>query len=217
MIKLRDIMTQDVVSIGPEMSIRDAMSLLSARHITGVPVIAGGEVVGIVTSTDLLAFASELPGTPAERRDQSELVEWQATDEAEASMIADAEPPASFYAALWDNDGADVALRFASVAGPESSALDEHTVEEAMTRSPIRKLPSDTTLPVAADFMRHYGVHRVLVMDRESLQGIVTATDIANAVADHKLTERTFVFGGSAGKPAHSEPTLGSHLRRAGD
>ena len=51
--------------------------------------------------------------------------------------------------------------------------------------------------------------------------GIVTSTDIANAVASHKLRESQYVFGKEShftgqpgGKPSHPETTLGAQLAR---
>ncbi len=60
MLKLKDIMTTDVATATPDMTLRDAMSLLSDRHISGAPVIDGGKVVGVFSATDLLAYISEL-------------------------------------------------------------------------------------------------------------------------------------------------------------
>lgn len=79
------------------------------------------------------------------------------------------------------------------VGGPEWNALDEHTVEEAMTRD-LFALPPETSVELAADRMRTAGVHRVLVMQEPTLVGIVTTKDIADAVADHKLTTHRYVF-----------------------
>ena len=45
-----------------------------------------------------------------------------------------------------------------------------------------------TPVELAADKMRTAGVHRALVIDEDALIGIVTTTDIADAVADHRLT-----------------------------
>jgi hypothetical protein len=42
-------------------------------------------------------------------------------------------------------------------------------------------------------------VHRVLVMDGESLIGSVTTRGIASAVADHEPTTRTYVFDRKSG------------------
>ena len=63
MLKLRDIMTTDVVTASPELSLREAMDLLSSRHITGAPVVAGGKVVGVFSASDLLAFLSDFDGS----------------------------------------------------------------------------------------------------------------------------------------------------------
>jgi CBS domain-containing protein len=47
---------------------------------------------------------------------------------------------------------------------------------------------------LAAANMERKGIHRVLVVDDQQLVGIVTTMDITRAVADHRLTNRTFVF-----------------------
>ena len=223
MTRLRDIMTREVVSVSPDLSIRDAMSLLSTRHISGVPVVIGKDIVGVVTSNDLMAFASELPGAPTEQAERVEFGETPIRDEDESEM--ELEPPGAFFTELWDNAGADVTVRFAGISGAEWNVLDEHTVEEAMTRAPICSVPGDTTLPAAAEFMRLHGIHRVLVTEEEGkFVGIVTATDIANAVGSHKVREREYVFGKEAhftgqpgGKPPHPETVLGARLPRDAD
>ena len=218
MTRVRDIMTKDVITIAPDLTIRDAMSLLSTRHISGAPVVAGGDIVGVITSTDLMGFAAELPGAPAELQDQVEFGEFAERDDDMPER--ELEPAGTFFTDLWDDAGADAAVRFAGVTGPEWNVLDAHTVEEAMTRSPIFRLPGDTTLPAAAEFMRAHGVHRILVTDAEGLVGIVTATDLSNAVADHKLREVAYVFGAPRPDPLkapHHEVTLGSRLERSAD
>ncbi len=65
MLKLRDIMTTDVVTATPDMSLREAMEMLSSRHISGAPVTAGGKVVGIFSASDLLSFLVDLEGAEA--------------------------------------------------------------------------------------------------------------------------------------------------------
>lgn len=190
MLRLRDIMTKNVISIAHDMSIRDAMAVLASRHISGAPVREGGRVVGVISNTDLLAFASELPRAPTQTPAVTDDADLSLMDEQDA--IDDA-PSATFFVDMWDDVGADAAARIAQSNGPEWDVLDDHVVEEAMTRLPLVSIPSVTTLSVAADFMRQHDVHRLLVMDNDQLVGIVTATDIADAVADHKLREQTIV------------------------
>lgn len=93
------------------------------------------------------------------------------------------------------DEESDVTERFNEI-GTRRAASDwftEHTVSEVMNHR-ICALPSNTRVDQAADFMRTAAIHRVLVMDDGVLVGIVSMTDIAEAVADHKLTERTYVF-----------------------
>jgi CBS domain-containing protein len=219
MTRLRDIMTREVVSVPPDVSIRDAMSLLSSRHISGVPVVVGRDIVGVITSTDLMAFAAELSSAPGERDDQVPLEELPASDGRHRDI--ELEPFGRFFTGLWEDADADVTARFANVGDPLLDALDTHTVDEAMTRRPIYSVSADSTLPVAAEFMRSHGIHRVFVTEKGKFVGIVTSTDIANAVAGHKLRGPQYVFGKEAhftgtptGKPAHPETTLGARLAR---
>src|SRR5688572_30516759 len=186
MTTLREIMTKDVVTIAPDVTIRDAMSLLSSRHISGAPVVAGDSIAGVVSATDLMAFAAEHPGAPAEREFNEDAEELPPDENEEEDPDAEREldPKARFYTELWDNAGADTTVRFSVNDGPEWNVLDEHTVEEVMTRAPILTLPGDTPIPKAAEFLREHGVHRILVSDGGKLAGIATATDIGLRASD---------------------------------
>lgn len=55
MLTAADVMTTDVVTVGPDAPIREIAQLLSARRISGVPVVdASGILVGIVSEGDLI-------------------------------------------------------------------------------------------------------------------------------------------------------------------
>lgn len=55
---VNDIMTREIVTIGAEASIGDAIELLLARRISGLPVVdQTGKLVGILTEFALLALA----------------------------------------------------------------------------------------------------------------------------------------------------------------
>lgn len=197
MLRLNEIMTRDVVTVPEEMSVRDAMSLFATRHITGAPVVSQGKVVGVVSLTDLAELAAASPGSPTGRPDSQ--AEWGEWDE-ETDMPEGTEPPSAFFSDLWDDAGAEVSERMRVTEGPEWSALDQTSVSEAMTRH-ICSLSPTTAVDYAADFMRTSGIHRVLVMDGDQLLGLVSTSDITDAVADHKLDRRVYVFGPAQGKP----------------
>jgi Predicted transcriptional regulator, contains C-terminal CBS domains len=149
MLKLRDIMTRDVVSAAPDLTIREAMELLSERHVSGAPVVDGGKVVGVFSATDLLAFLADLSDmTPS--------------------------------------------LTFTRRKG-RTTPLEDVTVDEVMTRK-IQALRPDIPVDEAAAFMGKKQIHRVLVMEGDVLLGIVSTSDVAKAVAQHLIRNRTYVF-----------------------
>jgi CBS domain-containing protein len=182
MIRLRDIMTAEVVTIDADASLRDAMALLRDKNVTGVPVLEGSRVVGVVGVADILDFEVETPPVPAEMTSQ---VEWGGLEEEVASEDEEEELEA-FYTDMWDDAGADVVERFAHDTSPEWDLLSEHTVEEVMTQTLFR-LPPDTELSEAARYMIHHGIHRVLVMEEDDLLGIVTSTDFVRVVAKRRV------------------------------
>jgi predicted transcriptional regulator len=190
MLRLRDIMTREIVSVSPDLSIRDAMTLFSERHIGGAPVIANNKLVGVVTLTDLVELASGMNGVPTERPDPVEWGEFEDT----LAWVDDEETPVAFYTDMWDDSGADVTERIAATEGPEWNALEDYTVAEAMNRR-IASLAPDTAVEDAAELMRRVGIHRVLVIESGQLVGIVSTKDVSDAVAAHRLTTTRFVFG----------------------
>ena len=200
MLRLRDIMTADVATVTPETTIREAMETLAQRHVSGAPVVQAGTLVGVVTSSDLMTFAAALSGVPTERELGDALgEEVERTPEDETDSEADC--PGAYFYEMWEDAGADVAERMARAASPEWNVLEEHDVSEVMTRSPLVTLSADATAEEAADLMRRNRIHRVLVTDGGTLAGIVSALDIATAVADHRFTTRTFVFDHPRGAP----------------
>jgi CBS domain-containing protein len=66
MLTARDIMTREVVIIGPEASVETLARLLEERRISGVPVLdAQGGLVGVVTQSDLVQRSRDLDLPPA--------------------------------------------------------------------------------------------------------------------------------------------------------
>ncbi len=50
---VEEIMTREVVTVSPEMTIREAASLMLEHRIAGLPVLAGDNLVGIITESDI--------------------------------------------------------------------------------------------------------------------------------------------------------------------
>ena len=162
MLRLHDIMTRDIVTLSPEHTLREAMSILVSRHISDAPLTCNRIVVGVVSLTDLADLASSAPGVPTERPQHPDWGEW------DDPMDMSDEPTTEYFRQLWDDAGAEVSERITESGGPEWGPLQEHTVAEAMTRD-VRSLPSTTSVEDGARFMRQASIHRVLVMDDAQL------------------------------------------------
>lgn len=52
----REVMAEDVVTIGPNATVREASKKLAAGAFHALPVVDGETLVGIVTSTDLILY-----------------------------------------------------------------------------------------------------------------------------------------------------------------
>lgn len=189
MLKVRDIMTADVVTVSPDLSLRDAMELFSSRHISGAPVAVGGKVVGVVAASDLLALAASLPGVPTERDDGPEDDDWELAEE----WTEGEEPPAGYFSELWSDIDAEVPERMSHPDSPDWNALEAHTVDEAMTRR-VCALRPEVGVRAAADFMRSAHVHRVIVMQDGKLVGIVSTMDLVGAIAEGRLVSQRYAF-----------------------
>lgn len=147
MLKVKDIMTPDVLTLAPDLSVREAAEIFSTERLGGAPVVKLGKLIGMLTAQDLLDFIASLPTEPAEVR-----------------------------------------------AVSEHGILDDHVVEEAMTRGPLRTLSPEMPADRAAAIMKEERVHRLPVIEGERLVGIVSTVDFVRAVAERRLSHRTFVF-----------------------
>lgn len=58
---VKDIMTEEVISVSPDMEITQAARLLIDKRINGIPVVRGEELVGILCQSDLIAQQKEFP------------------------------------------------------------------------------------------------------------------------------------------------------------
>lgn len=57
--KVRDVMTYDPVTVDPEDTIQEAAERMLDYQVSGLPVITGGQVVGIITESDIFRLVVE--------------------------------------------------------------------------------------------------------------------------------------------------------------
>ena len=180
MLRLRDIMTTNVLTVSPDAPLGEVADLLARNRVIGIPVVAGRRVLGVVTTGDLLAVLGSTPSR----------IEAEAGDDAPAADMTvlddDSDEAALYFTDLWAEDVSDLSERFERAAGAARDPFDDHVVADAMT--PVRHvLGPGAPVRAAADLMRRTGDHRVLVMKDRELLGIVTTSDIVRAVSEGRL------------------------------
>jgi len=171
-LKLRDIMTREVVVVSEDMTLRRALELFAQRHITGAPVVKGMTVVGVVSTTDLLTFVASAPERGEEAEDTNRRAGgWDELPPGESdglpSLEEENEPAATYFTELWSAPSPDAEARLRVGASGALDVLEEHTVDEVMTRDVVA-LPPDTAVTaaaVAADFHQPLDVHRDLLAE----------------------------------------------------
>lgn len=57
---VEDIMTKDVVTVDPDKTIEEAVSLMVGHRIKKLPVVDGGKLVGIITASDIIVIEPKL-------------------------------------------------------------------------------------------------------------------------------------------------------------
>jgi len=88
---VRDVMQSKVITIGPETTLPQAIRLAAERRVRHLPVVDGGELVGIVSDRDLkLAMAS--PATSLEAHELSYLLNRLAVSELMTTAVITVNP-----------------------------------------------------------------------------------------------------------------------------
>jgi CBS domain-containing protein len=177
-------MTEEVVTVEPENTLRDVIEVLSSNEVSAAPVVSGGRVIGVISKSDILDFLASTPGVPSARVGFSEWGEIESPEEEDE----DADESMAFYTDLWDDAGADVVERFLEPEAPEWDLLNGYTASSLMTRR-IEALSSDASVAEAARQLLERKVHRLIVLDGSALRGIVSMTDLVRLIATERLPE----------------------------
>lgn len=180
MLAVRDIMQTDVVTVTMAQSARELARLLADQEISGVPVLdASGELVGVVSSTDLVRLAADESGV--EVRPAGLGVDPIRDPEAYEN---DVDPETDPYGFFLPEDSPFRGQRLLE-AWPDSE-FDSVAVADIMTPVSFSVTP-DTPVSELCQFLVRGRIHRAIVAEREQLVGIVSSADVLKAVADGRL------------------------------
>jgi CBS domain-containing protein len=151
--KVKDVMNPKVVFCKPDDTVREAAKILKEKNISGVPVLEGDELVGIISEGDLLKLLIIpekgdlwLP-SPFEVIEVPirELIGWEDTKK----MLSD---------------------------------VGSTRLEEIMTKN-VHTISSEASVEEASEHMVRHRINRLPVTENNHVVGIVTRGDIIEGLA----------------------------------
>lgn len=151
------VMSPGVVSVEEDDSIQDAMRKITEHHVSGVPVVdRENRCIGVISTSDIVAFIEA----------DQEFLEGQ---------IPRSDNWFNPETQKWEE------LQFS----PELlGEYDLVKVSEAMTSDPVTVTPA-TPIDAVARILIEHSIHRILVVDDEQrLQGVISAMDFVQLIAD---------------------------------
>src|SRR5664279_5333242 len=146
--KIKDVMNPNVVFCKPDDTVREIAKILKENDISGVPVIEGEELVGIVSEGDLLKLLI-IP-------EKGEL--WL------PSPFEVIEVPIREYLG-WEDTKKIL------------SDVGSTKIEEIMTRD-VHTISSEASVEEASEHMVRHRINRLPVIEDDRVVGIVTRGDI---------------------------------------
>jgi len=167
--KVEEVMQRDVVTVTSETSVRELIRLLVSSQISGVPVVTdGGEIVGVVSNTDVVRLGARDGEVPRGT------LRWE-------PRVVPPEEVEDDDAASYFGLGED--WRYPNQ--DQGDTLDEglfegFTVGDIMTSAAFTVEPGDSVGDVAK-FLLTGRIHRALVVEDGQLKGIVTTFDLLRA------------------------------------
>jgi CBS domain-containing protein len=154
------VMTKDVYSVSPEMTILEMDQAFISGQLSGAPVVSNGRLVGVVSRSDVLRALS------------GELREQRAISEYYREPVSTGLSSLEFLA----RESERIAERMRSLR-----------VKDVMTQPPRTVGPGDAIESVA-QLMTSEGLHRLPVTDGERLVGLVTSLDMTRLVWEFGLS-----------------------------
>ena len=154
--KVANVMTPTVISVTPDTTVRECIKLLRENKISGVPVVAGRNIVGIITENDVLSLLEIPEHTGYWLPSPLEIIEVPVREIIERLELRDS----------------------------MSEDVGEWTVDRVM-KKPVHTIEGDEDIETATEHMIRHKINRLPVVDATGqLIGIVTRGDIIRGIAE---------------------------------
>ena len=153
-----EVMTRTLVTITPDCSIPQLEKVLAEHEIGAVPVLDRGKLAGIVSRADV--------------------VRRICVERSVAEVVSEADIDLSGF-----NQKPSAAAEFTEIAEQLGCRIDHLTAADVMSTE-LRSVAPDAPLAVAAQLMVGHRMHHVLVLQEDTLVGLVSSFDIVRHVAE---------------------------------
>ncbi|MFB6231743.1 MAG: CBS domain-containing protein [Salinibacter sp.] len=152
----KDLMTTDVRTVEADWPIDHVAQFLTDHGISGAPVVDDGQLVGVISLTDIARY-NGTAGDPAS-----------------------SEEPASFYRTELEARYAEEDLEALRVSQNTGA-----TAEHVMTPQ-VYDVSEHTSIQQVAQVMHRSGIRRVFVTQSDQVLGVITAMDMLRVVAEDR-------------------------------
>jgi CBS domain-containing protein len=153
MLKVKEVMTKDVLTVTPATTVKDAAAILAQKGISGLPVMDSGKVVGIFSEADVLRSLK--------------------TTKKDMRLIY---PSVSSLGIAFQEE---VTQREILEAYEE---IGEMPVKDVMSKTVVTVSP-EITVNEAILTMVQKGINRLPVVEKNVLVGIITRADVIRGLA----------------------------------
>lgn len=160
MLKVKDIMSSPVLTIGPETTVKDASAMLAENNISGLPVVDMGKIVGVFSEADVLKSIK--------------------TQKKDLRLVY---PSVSSLGIAFQEE---VTQRELLEAYEE---IGNMPVKEVMSRQ-VEAVGPDQTLSEAVMRMVQRGIHRLPVVEKSQIIGIITRGDVIRGLAKDAVNSK---------------------------
>ncbi len=151
----KDVMSQSLLSASPDQDLLEVEQLLAQSHVSGLPVVEGGRLVGVLTANDVArvqVLMDSLDGQVDDRLD------WQ--QQADGFQHSDPPPFHGFRQMIARLKVRDAMHDRVAVCGP------------------------DDPLVKVARMMLDEHLHRIIVVEGERPLGVVSSLDLVRVLVD---------------------------------
>lgn len=155
-LRIADVMTTDVRTVDVKTPVAELERTLITRQVSGFPVVDAGNLVGLVSRSDIVRMLD------VERAQEEQISDyhrmWAPENDAQASS----------------DTGARIGAR-----------MEGKTAGDVMVKSVITCSP-DQSLREAAIILAEHEIHRLPVVDGDKLVGILTSMDLVRVIAEDR-------------------------------